>query len=300
MELALYETRQQMQALVPGDIRPHGNGHRPTPAYEWGNILDRMMINLYNGVTGAMDKAREEARDKHLPADVVDRAEALLRAHRMKEADRKARGVKTPRITSKMLPDRETREMYVFLKQKFALAKLAAAAREDELTRCVLRYASLGQGGQQWALNRAMMARVKKAGIQIEAFASPFNNYFPRFFSIFRADAPFGSLGSFFSIPVDELVKLVKKFGLYANPPFTAAALEAMSLRIEEVVQRAPDARIAVITPTWTDAAWYARLDRICKRTEKRDEAYFSLGEEFRPRFTTSLWTHGVDAAALL
>lgn len=281
MELALYETRQKMQALVPGDF------HRPGPAYEWGNILDRMMINLYNGVQ-AVEKAREEVREKHLP-DIVNQAEALLREHRVLMADRKSRGVKTPRFTSKMLPDTMTREMYVFLKQK-----IAGKISEDELTRCTLRYASLGQGGQQWALNRDMMARVKAQKIQLEAFASPFNNYFPRFFSIFKADAPFGSLGSFFTIPDGELVALVKRYGLYANPPFTAAALEAMSVRVEAIVRQVSTARIIIITPTWTDAPWYARLGSICKRSEKRDEAYYSLGEEFRPRFTTSLWTHGV------
>jgi hypothetical protein len=253
------------------------------------------MINLYNAGTNvsvthsALEKARHECREKHIDPAVIDRVEALLRANRESV-------VAKTTLSQKALPDQATRDMYEFLRKKFPRpAKFKAAAWDDELTRCVLRYASLGQGGQQWALNREMMARIKKQGLGVEAFASPFNNYFRLYFSIFKSDAPFGSLGSFFTAAPKLLAS-----GVYANPPFTAAALEAMSERLEQVVREYPKAKFVLITPTWTDAPWYARLARSFQPTLKKDTPYFSLGREFTPRFTTTLWTRNVRAEDIL
>lgn len=272
MELALYTTRLKMQNLAERN------------KYEWNNILDRMMINLYNGAD-ALEKARDECREKRIDATLVDRAEQLLR-------DRKPS--KKIKFKSSMLPDKITREMYVFLKQRYPRVG-SAATREDMLARCVLRYASLGQGGQQWALNRTLMDEIRKRGISLEAFASPFNNYFEKYFSIFQGDEPFGSLGSFFTISDDALTEMVAKTGLYANPPFTPAALTRMSERVAMLVARLPKVKIVIITPTWTDAAWYQRLAGMFSQKLKRDETYTTLGEEFRPKFTTTMWTRNVE-----
>jgi hypothetical protein len=274
MEVDLYNTRVQMQALVMGE----------KPLYEWGNILDRLMINLYNQVPDAVEKARSECKEKAINPEVVDRVESLLR-------EQLARTYGAKRITSKVLPDERTRDMYKFLQNRFPLKDKPPAEREDLLTRCVLRYASLGQGGQQWALNRAMMARIQKQGVG----ASPFNNYFKLYFSIFKSDAPFGSLGSFFSADPKLLAS-----GLYANPPFTAATLEGMSERLSQVVETYPRAKFVLITPTWTDAPWYARLQRSFQATLKKDTLYFSMGAEFTPKFTTTLWTRNVDVEKIL
>lgn len=283
MELALYETRLGMNTLVPERQR-----------YEWGNILDRLMINLYNGVPRAVDKAREECTEKHIDAAVVDQAVDKLRANRenreKREKVEKQEKGKGAKLSSRVLPDRHTREMYVYLKQRYPRLS------ENELTRCTLRYASLGQGGQQWALNRAMMERIHRQGIATEAFASPFNNYFSKYFSIFKSDAPFGSQGSFFQADVKQLTG-----GLYANPPFTAAALEGMAERLCAAVQKNNRARFVVITPTWSDAPWYAALERCgFQKTLKHDTAYFRLGEEFTPKFTTTLWTRNVTPESIL
>lgn len=267
--------RLKMQALVPDN-------------YEWANILDRLMINLYNAVPTAIAKAGEECREKHISPETITRVEALLHEQRARQYD-------TKMMTSKALPDKLTREMYVFLKQRWPFRKMKPREREDQLTRCTLRYATLGQGGQQWALNRDAMARIGKQGITTEAFASPFNNYFPKYFSIFQADRPFGSLGSFFTADPELLQK-----GLYANPPFTEAALRAMTRRLCDAARRYPTAKFVIVTPTWQDAPWYAELSELFQPVLKKDTRYFRLGEEFTPRFVTTLWTRNVDASKIL
>lgn len=274
MELALYEMRQQMQGLA---------GKNSSSSYEWGNILDRLMINLYNRVPGATDKARAECREKRIDPALIDGCERLLRENR-----EKANAVRA--LKAAELPDPATRELYAFLRTRFP--KLD----ESELVRCTLRYSALGQGGQQWALNRVMLQRVHAQGISVEAFASPLNNYFKKYYSIFKSDAPFGSLGSFFEAPLKDLAG-----GIYANPPFTEAALDGMSQRICEAARDYPQAKFVLITPTWSDAEWYKRLESSgFQAAVKKDEAYWVHGKEIRPKFTTTLWTRNVPAAAIL
>lgn len=223
------------------------------------------MLNLYNRDPDALAKARTECQEKGIDPAVIDRAETALKS---KKAERR-----------NALPDKTTRQLYAFLKSRYPDTK------HDELVKCVLRYAALGMGGQQWATAHEMMDRIHRAGIHIEAFASPFNRYFTHYYSVFKADTVFGSRGSFFDAPESELQQ-----GVYANPPFT----EYMLRRMTEKVCRLP--RAVLVTPTWTDAVWYSQLRRCGFRPHlKKDAVYTALGEEFRPRFTTTVWTKNVD-----
>lgn len=250
MELSLYKTRLALQLL---------DSNR-----EWPNILDRMMLNLYNKDGTAFAKAKSECAEKHIIPGTTERAELILKARKVDPKN--------------LLPDKTCKELYVFLKQRYPQVKPV------ELTKCVLRYAALGMGGQQWASNHEFMNTVRRTGIAIEAFASPFNHYFKKYYSVFKSDSAFGSLGGFFDTSDAKFAA-----GVYANPPFTPFVLEKMAEKVCKYK------KAVLVTPTWTDAPWYQKLlANGFTATLKKNASYTALGEEFTPHFTTTVWTKGV------
>jgi len=230
---------------------------------EWLNILDRLMLNIYNKDDNAFTKAASECREKGIDTNKVETAKQLINFNTKK---------------TKKLNDKKTKELYVFLKSRYP------DVPSKEITKCVLRYATLGMGGQQWASNRDFMDIVRRSGITTEAFASPFNNYFKQYYSIFKEDAIFGSLGSFFDSQSEQPI--------YANPPFTPFILEKLASKICNFK------KAILVTPTWTDAPWYKKLsDCGFKAMLKHNTKYTALGKEFTPKFTTTVWTKGVSLA---
>lgn len=255
MELALYNARQKIQNLTTQN------------PYEYNNIVDRMMINLFNKDIGAYDKARSECVEKNIDPGVIDKASVLVAAVK-------------PGKGAMKLPDKKTLELYSFLKARYPNVKRL------DLVKCALRYAALGMGGQQWRLDTAILEKIYKLGITTEAFASPFNHYFKRYYSIFDDDAAFGSLGSFFNkahAPGEAL---------YINPPFTPHILSRMAESVCKLD------RAVIITPSWSDADWYKKLESCgFSKQLKTGTKYNMLEKEFVPKFTTTMWTKGVLVA---
>jgi hypothetical protein len=255
MELDMYLLRKKI------------NSFPVTNRYEYKNILDRMMINLFNKDPNAFIKAKSECIEKQLDPLNIDRSEKLLKelSH---DSDKKL-----------MLPDKETLEMYAFLKNRFPVMP------KEDLYKCVLRYAALGMGGQQWRLYSPILDQIKEqTGIDTEAFASPFNRHFPKYYSLFKDDAKFGSLGNFLQ------TKHAKTEALYINPPFTPYVLS----KLPEIVKDLN--KCIIITPTWSDAEWYQELEKIpgMQKKLKSHTKYSILDKDFIPSFVTTLWTKGV------
>lgn len=246
MEFTAYNKRLKIDAL--------------SDQHEWKNIVDRLMINVFNSVEW-YEKAREECVEKNIDPDLVVQVRTIL-----------APGKPGKRVSMKKLPDQHTRQMFVFLKQKYPRHKTG------DLVRCVLRYAALGMGGQQWASHPSFYDILIENGIEIEAFASPFNHVLEKYYSIFADDRVFGSLGNFLTDGDPDVP-------FYANPPFTPSILESLATKI----CRAP--RAILVTPTWRDAPWYKKLARCgYHASQKKNLPYTMLGDEFTPRFVTTLW----------
>jgi len=114
-------------------------------------------------------------------------------------------------------------------------------AENDAIFCCALRYstASLG-GGFQGAIHEEVFDALREDfGCRMEIFASPFNCYYPLFFSAFPdVDAPFGSVGSVFGKKTD-LRKLLSKGGSFeVNPPFDSQLIENTIVKLDQALKK--------------------------------------------------------------
>ena len=254
MEYALYMTRKKIDALKVNN------------RYEYQNIVDRLMINIFNKDAQAYKKAKSECVEKQIDPSKIDDIQSM-----MSEIS------SISEYKYDKLPDKTTLERYTFLKSRYPSLK------KEDLIKCVLRYSALGMGGQQWRLYPKILEKINAKGINIEGFASPFNNYFTKFYSIFKDDKIFGSLGSFLKAehPADEY--------LYVNPPFTPFILSCLPNLLKKVT------KCVIITPTWEDAQWYKELEAEgFTRVKKFGTKYCILNCEFIPKFTTTMWFKGL------
>ena len=95
-------------------------------------------------------------------------------------------------------------------------------------------------------------------GVRLECFASPLNARFPAFCSAAAdVDAPFGSVGSFFTF--------TPRAGAYvANPPFEPALVSAMAARMEALLGTADRSSgrltFIVVIPRWPEKRCWQEL----------------------------------------
>ncbi len=100
---------------------------------------------------------------------------------------------------------------------------------------------------------------IEKYDIQYEAFASVFNKYLNKYFSIFSEDVAFNSLGNFFDADPETF-----DAGIEVNPPF----IESMLLKAVEkchtiltcAKSKNKNIYIYFIGPKWTDSQYYNML----------------------------------------
>jgi DNA-directed RNA polymerase subunit N (RpoN/RPB10) len=256
----LYYIRKKIDALNLG-YHPAVTNNKAKQ--EFGNIIDRLLINLVNYNNG-YEKARSEMIEKKLDPLIIDSVEAIFRNYKRSE--------------QKIPSDKEFTTLYNLLKQKYPNVS------SDLINNAVLRYLGLGTAGQQWRLDPNIQNNIRNLGIDTEAFASPFNSSFPKYYSIFTQDAPFGSLGSFFSTPHPPTE------AIYANPPFVPQVLE-------DLVPIMAGINVGVvISPTWRDAPWYNNLIKAGYTPHVFNNIkYRNYETEFTPRFETTIWTKGVS-----
>jgi DNA-directed RNA polymerase subunit N (RpoN/RPB10) len=262
----LYYIRQQINAINLGV----NHGLRDDYVKrEFNNIIDRLLINLINFNTG-YQKAIEEMTKKRLNPAIIDTVKDIIINYRRNRN-------KTP--TS----DPEFQKIYQQLNIKYPKVS------EDAKINATLRYLGLSIGGQQFALDPAIISRIATAGINTEAFASPLNHTFQRYYSIFTEDSEFGSIGSFFGVshPADEL--------LYANPPFVPKVLEDI-VPIMSKIHKA-----VIITPTWRDAPWYAGLKNAGYTPYVyKGIVYLNNDKEIIPNFETTIWTKNINIVHIM
>lgn len=261
----LYYIRQQINAINLGS-HPGIGYHKAKQ--EFGNIVDRLLINLVNFNNG-YDKAKEEMIEKKLNPSIIDTIQNIFRNY-----------TRDTRNTNNVVSnDPEFINLYNTLKQKYQ------GLDNTVYTNATLRYLGLGyNSGQQWRLDSNIINNIKRLGIDTEAFASPFNNTFSKYYSIYPEDVVFGSLGNFLSIQHSSNEKI------YANPPFVPQILE-------KFVPIMAGINVAVIiTPTWSDASWYAGLQKAGYLPHVFDNIkYSNYDTTFVPKFKTTIWTKGVN-----
>jgi len=98
----------------------------------------------------------------------------------------------------------------------------------------LLRYKALLGGGTQAAIGGEVFAALQESfDVRFECFASPLNCWHHNFCSAFPdTDEVFGSIGSFFALAPNS--------GSYElNPPFIDTLIQAMVVRIQELLSRA-------------------------------------------------------------
>ena len=244
--------------------------------YEFKNIIDRYLINIFNGIDG-YSKAREECVEKSLDPTQIDTATNILNKYS-----------KNP--SSLKLNNSVSINAYNFLKSKYP------NRLESEYIITTINYCALGFGGQQWALNSKSIQILQNNGINIEAFASPFNNRFTQYCSIFESDKPFNSLGNFFNLDLSDS----SEFNVYANPPFVPSILE----KTVSVLKNCNT--VVLITPTWTDADWYKSLIESGFQAHQFDSVGYESFDyssnsikPFIPKFITTIWTRNFDISVL-
>ena len=276
MDYNLYLVRKQIDDIKVGN------------SYEFTNIIDRLLINVYNKYPDSYDKAKEECREKKMDFRVINKVKEMINENKV---DIKADEQTYTEIISN---NSELSSMFTIITKKYPDTSVI------ERQNCVFRYAALGQHGQQWRLDSKILDTLKQQGITIEAFASPFNNYFDNYYSIFEEDKCFGSLGSFLRDECREANGCEN--GVYVNPPFTPFILDVIPKLVSKFK------KCVVITPSWTDADWYIKMQAdvsfknplgtepsVFKQLVKSNVTYSLLEKEFVPKFKTTIWYRGVE-----
>ncbi|CAM9223928.1 unnamed protein product, partial [Laminaria digitata] len=119
-----------------------------------------------------------------------------------------------------------------------------------------MRYEALQGGGFQASMDGDTFdVLLRRFGVKMECFASPFNCRYARYCSAFAdTDKPFGSLGSFFDFRPTE-------GSFEANPPFVRDVILKMANHMDLLLKATSKAlTFVVIIPNWEDAEGWARL----------------------------------------
>jgi hypothetical protein len=187
---------------------------------------------------------------------------------------------------------------------------------QEPLTLMFLRYSTLINKGQQWALPHAQFKHlVEHYGVNHEGFASPLNsgilslNTDGKFCSLFKdTDEAFGSIGSFFDqtmytdpidlvgvekLNIEEKKEEVKEHFLtkhwVVNPPFIEHVICRTTEKILSELGAAFDLKICVmvvyILPWWTDFGGYIKIQnskflKHVQHMEKKKHFYEHMGDK--------------------
>lgn len=102
---------------------------------------------------------------------------------------------------------------------------------------------------------------IKDLNIDIELFASPFNNTTGAYYSAFPdIESMFGSLGSF----NDAIIHKDKKY--LCNPPFDVQIIKIMYEKMKPYLNN--DYNIYMVTPAWNDERYIQMISNVCTNKE--------------------------------
>lgn len=111
----------------------------------------------------------------------------------------------------------------------------------------------------------------EKYKITLEGFASPLNRYFDKFCSAFpEVDEPFGSIGSFFDVDINE--------NIVCNPPFDEEVMDKAIDRLIDAMNKNEITTIFVC-PQWDDSPAIIKCKecKYLKKTIKEDNSEFVM-----------------------
>jgi DNA topoisomerase-1 len=236
--------------------------------YEFRNIIDRLLLSLVNSIEDTFkifEKARSEMIEKHLNPNLITGIKNDILNKKYQSF-----------IDDNQIDDKEKNKLSEILKSRYP------DVDQESIEKCVLRYMGIGFGSQTWKLNDNMLNEFKNKGIDTEAFASPFNCSFDKYYSVFEEDSDFGSMGDFFQSEHQKDEKL------YLNPPFIISIFNQVITVLQNID------KFILITPTWTDADFYKKLTKMnsVKSEVSNQIEYDCLDKKnFIPKFSTTIWT---------
>lgn len=119
-------------------------------------------------------------------------------------------------------------------------------------------YGLLDGHGLQWAVPEKVMVLLhNQLGCDTELFASPINNYYRNYYSIFQYDELFGSKGNFFNAPDSDF----KSGSFQVNPPFIDSLFTKTTQKILRWLSIADsnneDLTFVYIMPKWQEFVTY-------------------------------------------
>ena len=237
-------------ALFPGPASDGATEREETHAKCLAELLEKKLITTYEQPRVLEDlRALAERRNEEDPGAHEQEHEPVLRA-----------GVLTYRDFAYRLPAGQER----FLQER--PSEQEPERRVTRLAALALRYETLLNRGQQWALPRRVYAHLfRRHNFRFEAFASPLNTRIGAlalqeeeeeeeaqeeaqtrrwgFCSLFaeELERPYGSLGSFFDVELGACSGRAPGDWV-VNPPF----VEALMLRAVEKIVRHLDAELAL------------------------------------------------------
>lgn len=143
-------------------------------------------------------------------------------------------------------------------------------AKNNYIWLCACIYGILGCKGLQWAVpSRVLDLLQETLGCNTELFASPINNYFSNYYSLFDGDKAFGSKGNFFTAPNSDFIE-----GCYQiNPPFIdpifTKTTEKVLFLLSEAENNNKKLTFVYIMPEWKDFITYNMVSesRFCVKT---------------------------------
>ena len=114
-----------------------------------------------------------------------------------------------------------------------------------------------------------------KLGGFTECFASPLNNKFQKFHSMFQEDEPFGGSGDFFNY-VKQNGNILPEGKYEINPPFHLALLDQVAGIVSDSFHsdNGPNLQVVMVVPDWSDADFVKTLDSVCDFLNSRGVLY--------------------------
>jgi hypothetical protein len=182
-------------------------------------------------------------------------------------------------------------------KQKYNILQ-KFTSNPDCITIMLLRYSTLINKGQQWALPDVQFKYLfENYGINHEGFSSPLNSGLlgcikGKFCSLFNdTDFIFGSIGSFFDQTLYYKPSLKEKEPNHwiINPPFIESMIERVSNKIVKELEIAYELGIEImviyVLPSWSDCAGYIKIRESKflkkeKHLEKKKHFYEHVGKK--------------------
>lgn len=136
-------------------------------------------------------------------------------------------------------------------------AKLSQTDLES-VVNMLMRYSTYMYEGYHWKMPLKLEKYLQtEYQVDTELFASPFNKFYPNYYSIYEEDQDFGSRGNFFTVSSLE-------GNFTCNPPYVEDVMNKMAIKLQQLLLTAHkdgrEVRFFSMLPKWEDADYYQLL----------------------------------------